>query len=167
MRKSYINALPVLIFMAPCELCGKDTPLVRAMVEGTELEVCKNCASFGQELNTPRPRAVVQLKRPVVLPQELTETEAVVEGFALLIKNAREKKGLTQADFAQSINEKASLIHKIETGVEPSIFLARKIEKALHISVITKIQEAALPRGSDSIGAVTIGDMIKIKTRRL
>ena len=63
--------------MASCELCGGDTQLMRAMVEGTELEVCKNCSSFGT-LVSQRSRPIVSApKKPVVLPQELTETEAV------------------------------------------------------------------------------------------
>jgi len=138
---------------------------MRVLIEGTELDVCKNCSSFGQGLKSRSHPSVVQPKRPVTLPQELTETEAVVENFAQLIKDAREKKGLTQKDFAQSINEKASLIHKIETGAEPPLALAKKIEKVLHVTLVTKVQEAALPSTTKS-GSITIGDMIKIKTRR-
>src|SRR3989344_4454615 len=149
--------------MASCELCGTDTQLVRAVIEGTNLDVCKGCSSFGKELGQKaRPVASV-VKRSVTLPQELTETEAIVPDFAQLIKEAREKKGLTQKDFALSLNEKASLIHKLETGVEPSINLARKIEKALHVVLVTKIQEQYIPKDSTKVGPITIGDMIKIK----
>jgi len=34
--------------MPACEMCGKDSSLVKARIEGAELEVCNDCARYGQ-----------------------------------------------------------------------------------------------------------------------
>ena len=31
-----------------CDLCGKEDELYLALIEGTELNVCKNCSKFGK-----------------------------------------------------------------------------------------------------------------------
>ena len=144
--------------MPSCELCGKDTLLFHADVEGTELKVCKACGSFGK-IAVPMNRTVQHAQ----LPQELQLSEAVTPSVSKLVKNAREHKKLTQKEFAKMINEKESIIHKIETGAfEPSIALARKLEKALNIRLVETVEEEHLPKGKSS-GPVTIGDIIKRK----
>lgn len=147
--------------MPNCELCGKETVLFRADIEGTELKVCQTCGSFGKVLTTASPMRNMQ--KSVQLPQELQLTEAVISDFPKLVKDAREKKKLTQEECAKMMNEKESIIHKIETGAfKPSIALARKLEKALNIRLVETVEEEHLPKGKSS-GPVTIGDIIKRK----
>jgi len=65
-----------------------------------------------------------------------------VEGFYIRIKNARERMGLSQEELAAQLNEKATLIKKIEQGeVKPPIELARKLEKFLKIQIIEEVTE--------------------------
>ena len=148
--------------MPNCELCGKETALFRADIEGTELEVCQTCGSFGKVLK-PTNSLAKKIQKDVQLPQELQLTETVINEFPKLVKEAREKKKITQEEFAKRVNEKESIIHKIETGAfEPSIALARKLEKALNIRLVETVEEEHLPKGRSS-GPVTIGDIIKRK----
>ncbi|MBS3148541.1 TIGR00270 family protein [Candidatus Woesearchaeota archaeon] len=143
--------------MSACELCGKTVPLLNALVEGTQMQVCKNCAGFGQVLKTPISRAPVK-------KQTIEIVETVVEDSAKLIREAREKNGMTQKDFALKLTEKESLIQKIENGsLKPSLELARKLEKILKIKLVEIEKEEQESYEKNKSGPLTIGDLIKIK----
>ena len=60
-----------------------------------------------------RPKVVERIKLDAVPDIEILQV--IVDDYAEKIKNAREKLGLKQKDFAKKINLKESLIHKIET----------------------------------------------------
>ena len=150
-----------------CDMCGKETHLFKTDVEGSILSLCKGCSKFGKVISVVRgQRKEVKKKVEVKVRQEKESILGIVSGYGGLIKGKRENKGINQEDFAKKLNEKASLIHKIETGhFEPPIELARKIEKFLHIELIEQHQfepeEISAAKGE----GFTIGDFIKIKRR--
>jgi len=64
-----------------------------------------------------------------------------VQGYGQMVKNARERQGLKQEDFAKKINEHKSLIHQVESEhIKPNIIFARKLEKALHIKIVDEVK---------------------------
>jgi putative transcription factor len=149
-----------------CDMCGKESMLFRTDVEGSTLNLCKECSRFGKVM------APVKVAKPVVKkvirapPKEEEYVLGIVENYGDLIKNKREKLEIKQEDFAKQLNEKVSLIHKIETGqFEPPLGLARKIEKFLHISLIERQElkhtKAEAPKGEH----FTIGDFIKVRRK--
>ena len=142
-----------------CELCGKDTSTVRALVEDVEMNVCKSCSGFGKVLKAP---AVVQPRKSAPkLPEKI---QMIVPGIGALVKTGREKQELTQKDFALKINEHQSTIHKVETGhLEPGITLARKLEKSLGISLIEEHEETGFSAPKTKSASLTVGDLIKLK----
>lgn len=154
-----------------CDICGKDKELVIALIEGTEINVCNDCAKFGKTIKKIRPeQKKKQLPSSTGLAKEkILEKEKVsdiVENYASIIRNAREKLGLTQKEFAKKINEKLSMVHNLETGKhEPSLKLAEKLEKILHIKLIEEYEEEkpAMQKSRDS--AFTLGDFISIKKK--
>ncbi|MFC1801167.1 multiprotein bridging factor aMBF1 [Nanoarchaeota archaeon] len=149
-----------------CDLCGKETKLFKAEVEGTEMMVCKNCASFGQlkePLEKPAKKVHQFSKRERKEPA-LETAETIISDYAQKIRQAREKMGLSQEDFAKKINEKESLLHKMEVGsFEPSLVLAKKLEKLLGIKLIQKTEEKKIPLPKGSSEGFTIGDLMKSK----
>ncbi len=153
--------------MPRCDMCGKETGLIVASVEGTELNVCEECAKFGKIIRRMRPEIKAEKKKTSSNShvQEITETELViVNGYGTLIKNAREKKGLTQEDFAKKINEKSSLVHTLESEHrEPSIKVAEKIGKFLNIKIVEEIEIEPANIKSQKSENLTIGDLIKLK----
>ena len=153
--------------MAHCELCGKETELISVEIEGIEMSTCRNCAQHGQIKEIPQARSEVVQKnfnKPGRPEPHLEVTESIISDYAQKIRKAREKLGLKQEDFAKKINEKESLLHKMETGeFEPSLPLARKLEKLLNIQLIEKVEEKKLNIPKGSAGGLTIGDLIKIK----
>jgi putative transcription factor len=149
-------------------MCGKDSELFKAVVEGVELTVCEKCASFGKilrriKIEEKKPKITIQKQH--VLKEEKEVIETVVEDYADRIKRKREKLGLKQEELAQKIAEKESIIHKIENSkMVPPIKLARKLQKFLEIKLIEEEEaedDSITPKGTG--GDFTIGDMIKVK----
>lgn len=144
--------------MGTCELCGKNTHLVTARVDGADLQVCSSCGSYGKVMKRP-----VIVKRPVKTfkPEVL---ELIVPDYAKIVGNARRKLGVTQKEFAESLNEKESVMQKVESGsFKPSIALARKLEKRLGIKLVEKEKASANDYKAKKGTGLTIGDLIKIK----
>ena len=148
-----------------CDLCGAKTEnLFRAIVEGTELNVCKDCAKYGKIIEK-RPVKVEEKKqftKPVEPEKEIIQV--IVPDFAQRIKKKRELLGLKQKEFAKKISEKESLIHNMETGsFEPSISLATKLERFLKIKLIEDYEEEHKKGSKTEAEGFTVGDLIKIK----
>jgi putative transcription factor len=143
-----------------CDMCGKDGFLKRMKVEGTVMNVCQDCSKFG----VPVERTALSYPRRTQRKERVEVVEFVVNNYAEIIRNARNKTGLKQEDFARQINEKESIVHKIETGhFSPSLKLARKLEKFLHIKLVERESSEPLKVNTkaEGIGGFTLGDMIK------
>ena len=149
-----------------CDMCGAEGQLFKVNIEDTELAVCKNCSKFGKVIS------VVQ--QPIkeknhVKKYEQPEAEfmdIIAENYAKKIKTKRESLGLTQKEFAKKINEKESVIHQIESKhSEPSLSLAKKIQKYLKIRLIEEYEEKHEHIKHSKAEAFTIGDFIKVKKK--
>jgi putative transcription factor len=82
------------------------------------------------------------------------------------IRTARESKGLSQSDLANELNEKASLIRKIERGdTLPSDRVQSKLERALDIELGAEGASADDSEwsGGSATGSYTLGDVVKRK----
>lgn len=143
-----------------CELCGKEAELVKAIVEETELNVCRSCAKFGKVIKKP---VFVEKPRPAKIP-ETEITEVIVPDYAERIRAAREKRNLKQKDFAKLISEKESLVHNLEIGRQKlSIDLARKLEKILKVKLVEQYEEAEESKTRGNSEGFTIGDFVRFK----
>jgi len=142
--------------MTVCEMCGKAGPLYTAMVEGTQLKVCEGCGKFGRIVARP---VVVQKKSVSQKTPDLVEE--LVEDFAKIIREARERQGVTQKDFALKLNEKESAVHKWESGaMAPSIDTAKKLEKLLKVKLVVKEAPETAVLEKKASGPLTIGDLL-------
>jgi len=153
-----------------CEICGKEFRGrgTEVVIDGAQLRVCSNCAKFGtrveihKEERKPYPKKE-KVKMPV---KNDKEKFIIVPDYSKIIKNARENRKLSQKDLAFKINEKESVIHRLETeSMSPSYILAKKLEKALEIKIIDKISEVEIPKLDTDSKNLTIGDIIKIKKK--
>jgi len=162
-----------------CELCGADVPrLKNVAIEATILAVCGDCARFGDEVASPAAR---QSTMPPIIAQRLelrqrrmtpkdVYTQAgeleLVEDFPQRIRQAREARGWKQADLGAKINEKASVIAKLESGtMSPGDSLVRKLERELGIRLKEPVKPVAVKKQTAG-GAVTLGDLIKMREDR-
>jgi putative transcription factor len=150
-----------------CEICGKKVPgkPIRVKIEGSVMQTCKECSKFGKVQKEPlRP---AKLRTPPRRPRVREPSYEVSEDYNTLIRTAREKKRWSREELAQKINEKASVINRIESGkMIPDIKLARKLEKILNITILDKIEDEQLEdTASSTRGGTTIGDIAHIKRR--
>jgi putative transcription factor len=152
-------------------MCGSNASLFLTKVEGTSLKLCEKCSKYGVVQKKIQDPLEIAKKKETKLPLKKTTPqveEGVVSNYSEVIKNAREKKGLKQEELAKKINEKESLLHKIESGhMEPPILLARKLEHFLGIKIVeeVKFQDYANVSPKAAYDTLTLGDVIKIKKR--
>ena len=163
-----------------CEVCGRKihgTP-IRAVIEGAKLTVCVECskhgkiireeqAEFGQR--TPKkpltPVPFVQKKKPA--QAKVDTTQEIVEGYDSKIRQAREKLGLSHEELGKKINEKASVLSKLETGkMTPNNLLVTKLEHTLKIKLLVPIKQEKISDFPKSLPLeTTLGDLIQLKKK--
>ena len=145
--------------MADCDICGEERELLNAIVEGSLLNVCESCSKFGNVIVVSHPK-----KEEKPIKRSSVEVINVIKpDFPTLIKEAREKLNLKQKDLALRINEKDSVIHKLETGsFQPTILLARKLERELKIDLVEIYQETHETINLKD-NQLTIGDLLKLR----
>lgn len=140
-----------------CELCGSSKAYRKAVIEGAVLCVCDNCVQLGEEVKEIEKQVI---RRSVIpLPEELEQ--ALISGFASVIKKEREKRKLKQEELAKKINVRASLVKRMEEGWEPSFDLVKKLENFFNIKLIEKIGSGKIETKADNT-KLTIGDIIEI-----
>lgn len=149
--------------MPACEMCGKEAKPITIDIEGVEMKVCSGCARFGK---VKKSSSAVSFHNFKTKKPELPEVK-IVSNCAVLLRSARERKGMTQEDFAKHINEKESLVQKWESGhLKPSVETAKKLESLLGIILTAKDEElspaAEVRRKSEGF---TIGDFIKVRKK--
>jgi putative transcription factor len=157
--------------MVVCEMCGKDTYLVDAMVESSVLKVCKDCSKFGHVMGkkqeSVKKSQKVHFKKSK--PQFVSrESEVIVRNYGARIRKAREKMGMKQEEVAKAIAERESVIQKVESGnLEPTLRLAKKFEQFLHITLVEEQKYEVEEKDEEEVnirdGGLTIGDLLKFK----
>ncbi len=164
-----------------CELCGREVPDERlcktVVVEGAVLKVCPRCyerlvkqGRAREYRPQPRPQPIRRKPRPRSIPRRiLMEEYDIVPDYAKRIRQARERMGWSTRVLAEKVREKENVIKRIEAGrLTPSIELAQRLERVLHIKLLEPIAEESSVGYSSSSDEdyFTIGDLIRIKTRK-
>jgi len=179
--------------MVQCEMCGTETSSpTRVKIEGAELDVCDECADLGTEVKTQDTGGTTSTKYSTGSSGSSTasgsgggttssagggsggsrpgsdmfdDIEDLAQDYDDRIREAREAAGLSQGDLAKNLNEKASLIRKLEHGdTLPSDEVQRKLERALDIDLSAGggAEETEWEGGASS-GEYTLGDMVERK----
>ena len=163
-----------------CEICGKEVPEnnpIRAKIEGTVMVVCKECSKLGKiQKAPPKPKFVKQNKTKKSQNKKNNRknysrddepSEELVEDYNNIVRNARESKDWSREDLGKKINERVSVITRIETGkMTPDIKLTKKLEKALNIKLLEKIDKIDLNQFiNNNSGERTLGNVVKIKRK--
>ena len=173
--------------MVQCEMCGTETGSPKTVkIEGAELDVCDECADFGTEVRTEDTSSTSTKYSTSSSSSSSSssgsesssrgsgggsrrdmfdEMDEVVQDYDDRIRTARESEGLTQEELADRLNEKASLIRKIERGdVLPSDEVQGKLERELGINLsMGGSDDDAEWSGGSSTGGTTLGDVVKRK----
>ncbi len=174
--------------MPQCEMCGsQESSLTTTKVEGAELELCENCQGFGTTVETQQSTGgtskystssssgkssssggsqssgsgggSTRRKRDM-----FDDMDELAGDYDDRIREGRESLGLTQEELANQLNEKASLIRKLERGdILPSDDVQSKLEKKLEITLTEGTDVDDTDWSSGSSGSMTLGDVVKRK----
>lgn len=174
--------------MVQCEMCGTEVGAPTTIkVEGAELDVCDDCTEFGTEV-TEESSSSTSTKYSTSSGGSsqssgasgtassggggggsrrdmFDELDELAQDYDQRIREARESKDLSQRELADQLNEKASLIRKLEHGDSlPSDEVQRKLERALDVSLSAggEYGDDDYDAGSD-IGTQTLGDVVERK----
>lgn len=151
-----------------CEICGKDIkpPGYKIVVEGTELNVCASCKKYGSESissakQSSARRVLIKKKKPQT---KIEFKEELVENFNQIIRFEREKRGWSQEQLAKKIQEKESVIRKIENAeITPEVEIVEKLEKLFGIKLRESVPEVKTAKPSQS--TPTLGDIVTVKRK--
>jgi len=121
--------------MASCELCGRDVDsLKKVKIEGATLKACDSCGEMGEEVATGSKKKRKKKKSTT----RKTKEDTLVNGYGKRVKEAREGQQLSIEEVADDLNEKESLIAKIEKeDLKPDKSLAEKLAKKFDITLYT------------------------------
>lgn len=159
-----------------CEVCGAEVARTKAIrVEGTVLNACPNCAKFGREADAPTvqgptaPPIVAQrleARRRRMTEKDLfaqSGEEELVDDYDARIRRAREARGWKQADLGAKINERVTIIAKLESAaMVPNDALIRRLERALEIKLKEKPPLAAVKKAGAAREGITLGDLLEM-----
>jgi len=152
--------------MTECEICGK--PLLGervARIDGVIFRVCEGCVKLGEPMPVIKP-----IQRKIKGPNEpvFDDSYVLIENFGEKIKNARERRGMSQLQLAARIGEKESVISRAEHNAGLEEKTLKKIGRFLGISlyekgvpgIVKKIEKKELAAG------LTLGDVATVKRKR-
>ncbi len=142
------------------------------MVAGSKAVVCERCAAMGEileELHEPPKHSEIkrieQQKSATI--EKANKAEEVVGDIGVLVRRKREEFGWKQEELAKKISEHESMIKRIEHGYIPSLNIAHKLEKVLHIRLTEYVTPGNQEYVPSSRGvAPTLGDVIIIKREK-
>ncbi|MFB6302304.1 MAG: multiprotein bridging factor aMBF1 [Haloferacaceae archaeon] len=172
--------------MPQCEMCGAERPsLTTTKVEGAELELCDDCTEFGTEVRTEEPSSTSTKYSTSSSSSSSSSSsttsssssggsrrrrdmfddmDEVASDYDERIREAREGEGLSQEDLADALNEKVSLIRKLEQGqMLPPDDVREKLESHLEIALLEGVDSDDEEWSGDSATTTTLGDVVKRK----
>ena len=167
-------------FDKECPICGSVIwgKGQKVLMEGAKITVCEVCAKYGKKITGSQPTSKMKFhdekrreharKGSFNKRTDMSEVE-LVSDYAKKIKNIRNARGLTQEQFAQKINEKPSLLRRIESGkAEPTIKLAKKIENFYKIKLLKKTDEVEVDtrKYMKKATGTSLGDIAFIKKKK-
>ena len=172
--------------MPQCEMCGAESSsLTTTKVEGAELQLCDDCTEFGTEVRTESSSSSSTKYSTSSSSSSSSggssstggggggrtrrrdmfdDMDEIVADYDERIRSAREDRGLSQEELAGELNEKASLIRKLERGdMLPSDAVQRKLESELDITLSEGGGDSDADWSGDSSTTTTLGDVVKRK----
>jgi putative transcription factor len=147
----------------PCEMCGKEVPARFGEDAAPPVPKDEPVASGPAAVSAPPPRTFVHhgRKKDVLSRSEME----LADDYNRRIIQGRRKKDLTQEELAKRINEKKSVISRLETGeMRPSDRLVKKLEKELDVRLMERVEyQVETTKKRAASGGVTLGDLIRME----
>jgi putative transcription factor len=151
-----------------CEICGAEIvgEATRIEVDGAVLDVCSRCSKYGKKVYERKKisDAPVEFENKF-FPKDKSVSEYIEElvpEYDKIIRREREKRGWTQKEFADKINEKESIIKKAERGeITLEDGIRKKIEDIFEIKLTERLKE--VHTHANVRRDLTLGDVVQVK----
>ncbi|PSQ08031.1 TIGR00270 family protein [Halobacteriales archaeon QS_6_71_20] len=170
--------------MPQCEMCGAEkASLTATKVEGAELELCGDCSEFGTEVRTESGSSASTKYSTSSSSSSSSgssgssgsssssssrqrdmfdDMETVAADYDDRIRRAREAEGMSREELASDINEKASVVRKLERAdILPEDDIQEKLERKLGISLVEGREVDDADWEGSSSGSMTLGDVVQ------
>ncbi len=147
-------------------------------MEGATLIVCQQCSSLGKELPgfpERKPRSArsgpvpSHTRTPIESLPKAVEESDLVEDYPEIVKEGREKLGLSQMDLAFKAKEKVTVIQKIELGkILPTMRLTKELEHLLRVKLLaprSELEVSTVPVRQAGPRELTLGDIALVRHR--
>lgn len=163
-----------------CELCG--SPLygrgITVFYEGSIITVCNSCyqrikkyAKIVSDKESSRRSTFSSQTITSAQPQQKSnprqflETDyEIVDDYANIIKNGRERLALSQKQLAEKLKVSENIIKRFESGkLKPTIDQAKQLERILGVKILVKIEESETPMSKNKKNELTLGDIVNIR----
>ncbi len=146
--------------MYDCEICGKKTESLYIIdVEGAELTTCGRCAEGKNIIEIMEEDKKSNTKMQNSSKKEEEESIEIIDDYGPVIRSAREKIGIPIKVLAEMINEKESMLNRVEHGkMLPSDKLIDKLEKNLGIKLKVSVTKSGHVEKKGNDPKLTLGD---------
>lgn len=155
-----------------CELCGREVgKRFSVKIEVSTMEVCGGCVRYGEKITAPKafirgPSGQSPIRKTSSTPIKDFMGPDLFDDFPNIIRVTRERKGMTQEQLGKLINERESVINRMESGkMRPDEKLIRKLESTLHVKITGKVEGEKVSAQRPDKRELTLGDVVKIKRK--
>ncbi len=166
-----------------CEVCGRriTKKSYKAIIEGARLIVCSGCAALGSiswEIKPESGKIPTRIRKPPKTQlrtskkrqSPLQSTFELVEDYGNRIRQARESQRLSHEDLGKKLNEKVSVLKKLENNkMRPDNRLVKKLQHVLKIRLLVPLAEKEFPKqllnATRPAKTFTLGDLIQSKKK--
>ncbi len=175
--------------MVDCDICGRKGVSFIIEVEGAKMAACPRCAYHGKILHSlDGGKEEEPAKMDYSTPKQFRIEEDLVDGYGRRIRKAREAMKVTEEEIdeygkkvkkaramtieevARKANVRASWLDKVENEkIPPTLEEARKLEKALGIRLVEKVEVSATPsagKGGGGSKELTLLDMLEMQKKK-
>jgi len=155
-----------------CEICGDNIKgdATTIDIDGTIMNVCPKCSKYGKKIFTKKERVdkktLNQKTTFKTVKSVIDIKEEIVPEYYDIIRKEREKRGWEQKDLAKKINEKESIIKKIERGdISLDNTVREKLERLFKIKLTEPIKDVHTYQNGSIKKDLTLGDVVNIKRK--
>lgn len=123
------------------------------------MQVCSSCAEMGEKIDKKKKQKKKKKRR------RKSSQETLANDYGSRVKKAREDRELSISELSDRLNEKTSVLKKIETeDLKPDKSLAGKLAKELDIELYVNPEVSDYDDTSDGdTRKATLGDVADVK----
>lgn len=152
--------------MDDCDICGRKTDTIYVVeVEGAVMNLCAGCARGKTPIRVIKSQ---QERQPTAIRRQSQEQEfEIVQDYGRRIRNARMAVGIPTKVLAERINEKESVLVRIENQkLLPDDRMIKKLERELNVRLTqeVKAEKSAPAHGPNE--PLTLGDLAIRKDKK-